>query len=344
MKNAYILKNLSNQSSPDDYLSLINSFSRRTLSKDEVYIFSMILCDNNIDRDFELFSDESLFRLKSVFLGKTGIFDHVPTGSNQTSRIFFTQVITDTSKKNSLNLPYKYLLAKAYMVKSDKNKDLILEIDAGIKKEISIGCAIKSKICSICGADHKINPCSHIPGQYYDVNNSKKLCYLSLEDPFDAYEWSFVAVPAQPNAGVIKNFLASTYDEHNSNFISSSKISDISKSLNEISDLNKTCILSHSSILVLKNYLSKSFKDAFILKELISDLKSNVYKLLSISQPLLSQASINNIIKNLSYQELKDLNLNLSSKLEANYISTQLPPLSEKDDNILTFDNSMFKL
>ena len=96
--------------------------------------------------------------------------------------------------------------------------------------------------------------------------------------------------------------------------------------------------------MVLKDYLLKSFKDAFILKELISDLKSNVYKLLSISQPLLSQASINNIIKNLSYQELKDLNLNLSSKLEANYISTQLPPLSEKDDNILTFDNSMFKL
>ena len=39
-----------------------------------------------------------------------------------------------------------------------------------------------------------------MPGRQYDG----KLCTAVLEDPTDAYEWSFVAVPAQREAGVLK--------------------------------------------------------------------------------------------------------------------------------------------
>ncbi len=38
-------------------------------------------------------------------------------------------------------------------------------------------------------------------GQVYDG----KLCFMELREPADAYEWSFVAVPAQRKAGVIKS-------------------------------------------------------------------------------------------------------------------------------------------
>ena len=44
--------------------------------------------------------------------------------------------------------------------------------------------------------------CSHVKGRKY----GGKLCYGELNNITDAYEWSFVAVPAQKNAGVIKNF------------------------------------------------------------------------------------------------------------------------------------------
>ena len=54
-------------------------------------------------------------------------------------------------------------------------------------------------MCSICGEEAGAG-CGHQPGQVYDG----KLCYLSLEEPADAYEFSFVAVPAQPQAGVVK--------------------------------------------------------------------------------------------------------------------------------------------
>ncbi len=35
---------------------------------------------------------------------------------------------------------------------------------------------------------------------------SGKLCHTVLDDVTDAYEWSFVAVPAQVNAGVTKHY------------------------------------------------------------------------------------------------------------------------------------------
>ena len=64
---------------------------------------------------------------------------------------------------------------------------------------MSVGCAVKRRVCSICGEEAGAG-CGHQPGQVYDG----KLCYLSLEEPADAYEFSFVAVPAQPQAGVVK--------------------------------------------------------------------------------------------------------------------------------------------
>ena len=56
------------------------------------------------------------------------------------------------------------------------------------------------RVCSVCGASE--GTCSHVKGQIY----GEQLCFLELQDPTDAYEWSFVAVPAQRNAGVVKRF------------------------------------------------------------------------------------------------------------------------------------------
>jgi hypothetical protein len=183
-------------------LDKINNFTRRKLSEDEVYVFDLILCDNDIDRDCERFSDNALEALKNKFIGKTGIFDHNATSANQNARIFDTALITDESRQTAYGAPYRYLKANAYMVRTDDNKNLIAEIDGGIKKEVSISCSAAKRICSICGCDTKLSPCSHVKGKNY----SGKLCHIILDDITDAYEWSFVAVPAQVNAGVTKKF------------------------------------------------------------------------------------------------------------------------------------------
>ena len=94
MKQALILKNLGGEVSAAQ-LEAINRFSRRALEADEVYVFSLLLCDNAVDRDGERFSSGALQKLASLFVGKTGIFNHDPKGQNQTARIFETAVETD---------------------------------------------------------------------------------------------------------------------------------------------------------------------------------------------------------------------------------------------------------
>lgn len=121
---------------------------------------------------------------------------------DQTARIYAAEVMTDPQRKTADGEDYTYIKAKAYMVRTEKNKDLIAEIDAGIKKETSVGCCVKDISCSICGRNIKTEGCEHQKGKVY---GGKLCCYL-LSEPTDAYEWSFVAVPAQKNAGVIKSF------------------------------------------------------------------------------------------------------------------------------------------
>ena len=74
----------------------------------------------------------------------------------------------------------------------------IREIEAGIKKEVSVGCAMGRSICSVCGADY--GTCEHRKGVRYGAEE----CVAVLCEPVDAYEFSFVAVPAQREAGVLK--------------------------------------------------------------------------------------------------------------------------------------------
>ena len=184
------MSNSNNFEINDEIMAKINVYTRKELTSDEVYAFPIILCDNDVDRDYERFSEKSLETLAEMFIGKTGIL-----GENQTARIFDTEVKIDKSKKTVNGEDYTYLLAKAYMLKNQKTQDLVSKIEAGIKKEVSIGCKVDSEICSVCGADKHIKPCAHIKGRTY----GNKVCHTVLERPSDAYEWSFAIVPKKVN-------------------------------------------------------------------------------------------------------------------------------------------------
>ena len=183
-------------------LEQLNRFTRRKHTAQEVYMFDVILCDNEVDRDGECFTKQALETLCRRFEGVTGIFDHDPKGSRQTARIFATELVEDPARRTAYGAAYTYLKACAYMIRTDSNQDLIREIDGGIKKEVSVSCAAKTSRCSVCGSP---GACAHEKGKVY----GGRLCYRELEDISDVYEWSFVAVPAQVHAGVTKQYGAS---------------------------------------------------------------------------------------------------------------------------------------
>lgn len=179
-------------------LEKINALTRREFTEEELYTFPVVLCHNDIDRDGERFSDDALDAMAELFIGKTGIFDHNATADNQSARIYDTEVITDPERETAWGGAYRYLKGYAYMVKTSANADLITEIDAGIKKEVSVSCSAAQKTCSICGKSLYEGECEHKRGEVYDG----QVCHAVLDAIADAYEWSFVAVPAQVGAGV----------------------------------------------------------------------------------------------------------------------------------------------
>ena len=180
-------------------LELINAMSKKTLTADEVYAFAVRLCDNQVDRDGERFPVEALEELAGLFVGKSGIFDHQWSAMGQTARIYRTELVREEGTLTQAGEPLCYLKGYAYMLRTDRNRDLIAEIEGGIKKEVSVGCAVAQSRCSICGEN--IRDCPHEKGMTYDG----RLCWADLVGATDAYEWSFVAVPAQKEAGVMKS-------------------------------------------------------------------------------------------------------------------------------------------
>ena len=102
-------------------LEQLNRFTRRKHTAQEVYIFDVILCDNEVDRDGECFTRKALETLCRRFEGVTGIFDHDSKGSQQTARIFATELLEDPARRTAYGAPYTYLKACAYMIRTYSN-------------------------------------------------------------------------------------------------------------------------------------------------------------------------------------------------------------------------------
>ena len=70
-------------------------------------------------------------------------------------KVAFLSAYDPLSTSSWSGTPYYMLKAKAYMLKNEENKGFIDELDAGIKKEVSVSCSSKKATCSICGKDKR---------------------------------------------------------------------------------------------------------------------------------------------------------------------------------------------
>lgn len=172
-------------------LEKVNLQCKSPMKAEEVYVFALRLCDDQVDRDGERFDREALRELGRLFVGKPGIVDHNWSAEKQVARIFDTEVIGEKD--------ITWLKAWAYIPRMGK-ETLIADIESGIRKEVSISCSMEKKECSVCGGE--LGVCGHRVGRCYDGT----VCVGILKEPKDAYEFSFVAVPAQREAGVVKHW------------------------------------------------------------------------------------------------------------------------------------------
>lgn len=274
-------------------LEAINCLSKIPLTAEEVFTFDILLCDNEIDRDHERFSLEALNILKEMFVGKAGIFDHTWSAYGQKARIYKTEVIQDETRTSQANEPYTYLKASAYMLANVENSPLIDEIKGGIKKEVSVGCSVAKITCSICGESAGSMNCSHIKGCEY----AGELCCHILDEPTDAYEWSFVAVPAQRDAGVIKQF---------SDGIDSEK-------------------------------LKRLEKEAQLGRAYIKALREEAAKLGVLASPEMSENTLKAVLLKLDEEELADLKTVFEKQIEKRYppvcqLTYQQEPIKSNDE------------
>ena len=327
MKDGYVLKSNSDYVLEQTELDLINQYTRRKLSRDEVYIFSVVLCDNEIDREFEKFTKDALEKLAELFVGKTGIMNHDAKSENQLARIFACEVEMLPGRLNSVGEQYYRLVAKAYMPRCEKNNDFILELDSGIKKEVSVGCAVKNMTCSVCGCDVKKNPCDHRKGTLYD----DALCYVTLSEPLDAYEWSFVAVPAQKNAGVIKMFHSASKGGANS-------MSNILKSLKN----GEAVSISAEQAQEFSRLISELERLANEGKEYYNDLKREVMRLCALTQPEINPEVMDSVTSKMDISELKAFKKAFEMKSEE--ILPAKPQLASLKMEKLNQKNKDFKM
>lgn len=273
----------------DDDLARIGAYMRKTPDAGTLYTFPVVLCDNEVDRDLERFETSSIETLARLFVGKTGLFDHSMQSRDQTARIYKTECVADPARKTETGETYVCLRAMAYMPRIDKNRALIEEIDSGIKKEVSIGCAVSQTRCSICGADVANGSCRHRKGEVYDG----KRCHHVLSAPTDAYEWSFVAVPAQRAAGVTKSYQPKE-----------EPMQDILKTIRQSGE---AVTLTTDQLSLLRRQLDTLESDAMLGKAYRDDLMRETVRLGLAAMPELDGESLKGICGKLSAQELRTL-------------------------------------
>ena len=317
---------------PDDKdIELISRFTRKTPDKDDIYTFSVILCDNEVDRDEERFSKDALHRLAELFTGVTGISDHSMKSSDQTARVYKTKIITDDSKITAAGEKYTYLKAWCYMLRTEKNKDLIAEIDGGIKKEVSVSCSCRDRICSVCGKDMKSRECNHIKGETY----GNKKCHAVLSSPQDAYEWSFVAVPAQRNAGVSKSLkkqIAETF------CCTSADPEEVIKSATEAKG---NIVLSQEQIKAFGRYIDNLKADAATGRNSREKAEKEIIALSAFTLPDADTKMLGSILARLTGEEVLMLRKALGDRAEKLAVfSGVMSSDKEKSFN----DNSQFRI
>ena len=158
LKQARLLK----AEATNEDLARINTQALRPLGADEVFIFRLAACNNQVDRDIERFTEDTLKALAKLFVGRPVLLDHKWSAGSQTARVYAAGVEAMPGVEGG-----RQLVLRCYMPRLQGNGDTIAAIESGLLRECSVGVAVERALCSICGADRHTTWCDHRKGVEY---------------------------------------------------------------------------------------------------------------------------------------------------------------------------------
>ena len=164
-------------------LEAINRFALRPLSLAEVAVFTLDLCNNQVDRHHSRFPDEELATINRLIVGRPLMERHDLRASLPRGTFFRSQLHRDGARLS--------VRPEVYVLRTHDNEDFIRNIEGGVYRETSIGFAFRTPECSVCGKH--IETCGHVPGRDY----AGQACHYLLREVVDVLEGSVVSCGSQ---------------------------------------------------------------------------------------------------------------------------------------------------
>lgn len=168
---------------PEERMEAVNRFALRALSPEEVAVFTLDLCNNEVDRHYSRFPEEELDRINTLTPGRPLMERHDMAGSLPRGT-FFRSRLHRAGNRVSVR-------PEVYVLRSAGNRDFILNIEGGVYRETSIGFSFRRPECSVCGKD--LRTCAHVPGRTY----GDKACHFVMRDVLEVLEGSVVPAGSQ---------------------------------------------------------------------------------------------------------------------------------------------------
>lgn len=176
----------------DEQLTKINKLAKRTLSKDEVFVFSgKSAGDLLIPNRYTKLSPELLqVMIEDAKKGVSFMLNHnwsnwggiqgIPYG-----KVFDGRIIPSSAEGETVEMHLdKFIVRDDEIIDGVSANALIKRIETGILSDTSIGFSTDRMTCSICGMNYYSRDCNHYRGGTYTMEDgSKKVCTLTAMPP-----------------------------------------------------------------------------------------------------------------------------------------------------------------
>jgi len=167
----------------DQDLDAINRHTLKPVTKDDIAVFRMDLCNDQVDRHFSRFPQKELRAINDMIVGKPLMELHDTHGRQPLGKFFQSRMNKDGGNVS--------VQPDCFILRTPANEEMIRNIEAGICCGTSIGFSFENPECSICEGD--LRECSHYPGIDYDGER----CHYVMHDVSDVYEGSVVPLGSQ---------------------------------------------------------------------------------------------------------------------------------------------------